>query len=71
MKIERRGQVLVGEGFGSYTYGGRGLHFWTLAAPFYDEKGNLLGGDVVHPRHRRAQADGAGTKVLEHPRRAH
>lgn len=42
-KIERRGQVLVGEGFAPCAYGGRGLYFWTLAAPICDEKGNLLG----------------------------
>ncbi len=42
-KIERKGQVLVGEGFAPYAYGGRGLHFWTIAAPIYDEAGNLLG----------------------------
>ncbi|RJX26042.1 MAG: diguanylate cyclase, partial [Dethiobacter sp.] len=42
-KIERKDQVVVGEGFAPYAYGGRGLHFWTLAAPIYDEAGNLLG----------------------------
>ncbi|MEW6727128.1 MAG: diguanylate cyclase [Bacillota bacterium] len=42
-KIERKGHVLVGEGFAPCAYGGRGLHFWTLVAPIQDEKGNLLG----------------------------
>lgn len=42
-KVERKGQVLVGEGFAPCAYGGRGLHFWTLAAPIHDEKRNLLG----------------------------
>lgn len=42
-KIERKGHVLVGEGFAPCAYGGRGLHFWTLAAPIQDRKGNLLG----------------------------
>jgi len=42
-KVERKGQILVGEGFAPYAYGGRGLHFWTIAAPIYDEAGNLLG----------------------------
>jgi diguanylate cyclase (GGDEF)-like protein/PAS domain S-box-containing protein len=42
-KIKQKGQVLIGEGFAPCAYGGRGLHFWTLAAPIYDEKGNLLG----------------------------
>ncbi|MEW6770283.1 MAG: diguanylate cyclase [Bacillota bacterium] len=42
-KVERKGQVLVGEGFAPCAYGGRGLHFWTLAAPIHDEKGDLLG----------------------------
>ncbi|MGQ9498675.1 MAG: PAS domain-containing protein [Desulfotomaculales bacterium] len=42
-KIERKGQVLIGEGFAPCAYGGRGLHFWTLAAPICDEEGNLLG----------------------------
>lgn len=42
-KIERKGHVLAGEGFAPYAYGGRGLYFWTIAAPIYDEAGNLLG----------------------------
>lgn len=42
-KIERKGNVLVGEGFAPCACGGRGLHFWTLATPVYDGKGNLLG----------------------------
>jgi len=42
-KIERKGHILVGEGFAPFACGGRGLHFWTLAAPVYDHKGNLLG----------------------------
>lgn len=42
-KIERKGHILVGEGFAPFACGGRGLHFWTLAAPVYDQKGNLLG----------------------------
>jgi len=42
-KIERVGHVLVGEGFAPFARGGKGLHFWTLAAPIYDDKGNLLG----------------------------
>jgi len=42
-KIERKGHMLVGEGFAPFACGGRGLHFWTLAVPVYDQKGNLLG----------------------------
>ncbi|MEW6274854.1 MAG: diguanylate cyclase [Bacillota bacterium] len=42
-KIERKVHILVGEGFAPFARGGRGLHFWTLAAPIYDDKGNLLG----------------------------
>lgn len=42
-KIERKGHVLVGEGFAPCAYDGGGLHFWTLVAPIQDEKGNLLG----------------------------
>jgi len=42
-KIERKGPVLVGEGFASFARNGRGLHFWTLAAPIADARGNLLG----------------------------
>ncbi|WP_245574419.1 diguanylate cyclase [Desulfovirgula thermocuniculi] len=42
-KIERKGEILVGEGFAPFARGGRGLHFWTLAAPIYDGKGNLIG----------------------------
>lgn len=42
-KIERRGQMLVGEGFAPLAYGGRGLHFWTIAAPICDDTGNVLG----------------------------
>lgn len=42
-KVERKGQILIGEGFAPCAYGGRGLHFWTLVAPIHDDKGNLLG----------------------------
>ncbi|MCL6449445.1 MAG: diguanylate cyclase [Armatimonadetes bacterium] len=42
-KIERKGHILVGEGFAPFACGGRGLYFWTLVAPIYDDKGNLLG----------------------------
>lgn len=42
-KVKRKGQVLTGEGFAPYGYGGRGLHFWSLAAPICDEEGNLVG----------------------------
>ncbi|HIE11810.1 MAG TPA: diguanylate cyclase [Desulfotomaculum sp.] len=42
-RIERKGDVVTGEGYAPCVYGGRGLHFWTLAAPIYDEEGNLLG----------------------------
>ncbi|MBC7238537.1 MAG: diguanylate cyclase, partial [Chloroflexi bacterium] len=42
-RIERKGRVLVGEGFAPCAYGGRGLHFWTLAAPICDDGGNVLG----------------------------
>lgn len=42
-KVERKGDVIVGEGFAPCAYGGKGLHFWTLAAPVYDERGNLIG----------------------------
>ncbi|MFW0861564.1 MAG: diguanylate cyclase [Dethiobacter sp.] len=42
-KIERKGQTLVGEGFAPRAYGGRGLHFWTIAAPICDQAGNMLG----------------------------
>lgn len=42
-KIELKGHILVGEGFAPFARGGRGLYFWTLVAPIYDDKGNLLG----------------------------
>ncbi len=42
-KVQRKGQVLLGEGFAPHAYRGGGLHFWTLAAPIHDEKGDLLG----------------------------
>ncbi|WP_243174790.1 diguanylate cyclase [Desulfofundulus sp. TPOSR] len=42
-KIELKGHILVGEGFAPFACGGRGLYFWTLVAPIYDDKGNLLG----------------------------
>jgi len=42
-KVERKEQILVGEGFAPYAYGGRGFHFWAIAAPIYDEAGSLLG----------------------------
>lgn len=42
-KIERKGDILVGEGFAPFSRAGRGLYFWTLVAPVRDEKGNLLG----------------------------
>jgi diguanylate cyclase (GGDEF)-like protein/PAS domain S-box-containing protein len=42
-KIERKGQMLVGEGFAPHAYSGRGLHFWTIAAPICDAAGNMLG----------------------------
>ncbi|MBT9170923.1 MAG: hypothetical protein DDT18_01279 [Actinobacteria bacterium] len=41
MKIERKGQVLVGEGFAPYTYGGRGLHFWTVAGHHHSRRPGL------------------------------
>jgi diguanylate cyclase (GGDEF)-like protein/PAS domain S-box-containing protein len=42
-KFERKGQMLVGEGFAPNAYGGRGLHFWTIAAPICDAAGGVLG----------------------------
>ncbi|SMB99786.1 PAS domain S-box-containing protein/diguanylate cyclase (GGDEF) domain-containing protein [Thermanaeromonas toyohensis ToBE] len=42
-KVERKGHILIGEGFAPCAYGGRGLHFWTLVAPIHDDRGNLLG----------------------------
>jgi len=42
-KIEKKGQMLVGEGFAPNAYGGRGLHFWTIAAPICDAAGKMLG----------------------------
>ncbi|MBT9173299.1 MAG: putative diguanylate cyclase YegE [Syntrophomonadaceae bacterium] len=42
-KIERKGQMLVGEGFAPHAYGGRGLYFWTIAAPICDAAGSVLG----------------------------
>ncbi|SHJ80942.1 diguanylate cyclase [Desulfofundulus thermosubterraneus] len=42
-KIELKGHILVGEGFAPFARGGRGVYFWTLVAPIYDDKGNLLG----------------------------
>jgi diguanylate cyclase (GGDEF)-like protein/PAS domain S-box-containing protein len=42
-KFERKGGVLTGEGFAPFAGGGRGLYFWTLAAPIYDRQGNILG----------------------------
>lgn len=42
-KIERKGHILVGEGFAPFACGGRGLYFWTRVAPIYDDKGNFLG----------------------------
>ncbi|MGB9867534.1 MAG: sensor domain-containing diguanylate cyclase/phosphohydrolase [Bacillota bacterium] len=42
-RLERSGRILTGEGFAPCARGGRGLHFWTLVAPVYDHKGQLLG----------------------------
>ncbi|HHW40323.1 MAG TPA: diguanylate cyclase [Syntrophomonadaceae bacterium] len=42
-KIERKGHILIGEGFAPFPRGGSGLYFLTFAAPVRDEKGNLLG----------------------------
>ena len=42
-KIDRKGQTLVAEGFVPRAYGGRGFHFWTIAAPIFDQAGNMLG----------------------------
>lgn len=42
-KIERKGHILVGEGFAPFACSGRGLYFWTRVAPIYDDKGNFLG----------------------------
>lgn len=42
-RVEKKGHILVGEGFAPCAYGGKGLHFWALAAPIYDDRGNLLG----------------------------
>ena len=41
--IQRKGDVLFGEGYAPLAYGGRGLHFWTLASPLYDERGRVVG----------------------------
>lgn len=41
--IQRRGDVLYGEGFAPLAYGGRGLHFWTAASFLYDDQGRVVG----------------------------
>lgn len=42
-RVERRGRILMGEGFAPSLFGGKGMYFWAFAAPVHDEKGNLLG----------------------------
>ena len=42
-KINRKDHTLVAEGFVPRAYGGRGFHFWTIAAPIFDQAGNMLG----------------------------
>jgi len=42
-RFQRRGDVLTAEGFAPAAYGGKGLKFWTLAAPIKDEKGRVIG----------------------------
>ncbi len=42
-KLERKGHVVVGEGYAPCARGGKGLYFWTLAAPIYGDNGSFLG----------------------------
>ncbi|MGB9920945.1 MAG: sensor domain-containing diguanylate cyclase/phosphohydrolase, partial [Moorellales bacterium] len=42
-KVERRGDVVAGEGVAPLAFGGRGLYFWSLAAPIYGPDGALMG----------------------------
>ncbi len=41
--FKRRGDTITAEGFAPAAYGGRGLFFWTLAAPIRDEEGRIIG----------------------------
>jgi diguanylate cyclase (GGDEF)-like protein/PAS domain S-box-containing protein len=42
-KIERMGEVVAAEGFAPNACEGKGLRFWTLAAPIYAPDGKLIG----------------------------
>jgi len=42
-KVQRRGDVLFGEGYASCIGEGEGLYFWTAASLLYDEQGNVIG----------------------------
>lgn len=42
-RIQKKGQVLYGEGYAPLTNGGRGLHFWAAASPLYDDQGRVIG----------------------------
>lgn len=42
-KIERRGEVLIGEAFSPTIWNGRGGCLWGIAAPLYDHKGQRVG----------------------------
>jgi len=41
--IQRKGDVLYGEGYAPQAYGGRGLHFWTAVSLLYDDQGRVAG----------------------------
>lgn len=42
-RLERHGDFVAAEGFAPHAYGGKGLHFWILAAPIYGSDGTLIG----------------------------
>lgn len=42
-KVERRGDIVAAEGFAPLAYGGKGLYFWSIAAPIYSRDGALIG----------------------------
>lgn len=42
-KLTRKGHIVVGEGFAPHAREGKGLYFWTLAAPIYGDDGRVLG----------------------------
>ena len=41
--MEKKDDKLISESFVQTLYGGKGAYIWFIAAPLYDEKGNVFG----------------------------